>query len=155
MPEDVDRGPFVSFKFHVSIEVNALGELPMPLCSAAFAECTGIEATLETRTLREGGNNAVQFVLPAQMSYGQVSLKRGMTETLDLWRWFQMVAQQGRHTARAQVQVKVCNADDTPGVTFVLFDCLPVKIKAPTLAARDGGIAIEEMTMAYGSFIVA
>jgi phage tail-like protein len=152
--EDLAR-PFASFKFEVSVEVNSNGELPIPLCRAAFAECTGIEATLETKVLREGGNNGQQYVLPAQMTYGQVSLKRGMTETQDLWRWFQMVAQHGKYTARAQAQVRVRHADGSPGLTFVLFDCLPVKIKAPSLAARDGGIAIEEMTMAYNAFIVA
>jgi hypothetical protein len=35
---------------------------------------------------------------------------------------------------------------------FKLSRCLPVKIKAPALHARDGSIAVEEVQIAYESF---
>jgi hypothetical protein len=32
--------------------------------------------------------------------------------------------------------------------------CLPVKLKAPALNAREGGIAVEELQLAYERFTV-
>jgi hypothetical protein len=37
----------------------------------------------------------------------------------------------------------------TPQATFVLSRCLPVKLKAPALNARDGVVAVEELQIAY------
>jgi len=37
---------------------------------------------------------------------------------------------------------------------FKLTDCLPIKIKAPALNAKDGAVAIEEMQIAYSSFTI-
>jgi hypothetical protein len=42
----------------------------------------------------------------------------------------------------------------TNKVRFTLRDCLPIKIKAPALNAKDGILAIEEMQIAYNSFTV-
>jgi phage tail-like protein len=41
-----------------------------------------------------------------------------------------------------------------PVLTFEVFDCLPIKLKAPSLNAKDGQVAIEEMQVTYGSFNV-
>ena len=43
------------------------------------------------------------------------------------------------------------NGDGRNTVRFKLTDCLPLKIKAPALNAKDGTIAIEEMQIAYES----
>jgi hypothetical protein len=39
-------------------------------------------------------------------------------------------------------------------VRYRLFDCLPIKLKAAPLNAKDGLIAIEEMQLAYSHFTI-
>ena len=39
--------------------------------------------------------------------------------------------------------------DGRERVRFVLSRCLPVKVKAPPLNAKDGAVAIEELQIAY------
>jgi phage tail-like protein len=39
----------------------------------------------------------------------------------------------------------------TEQARFVLDRCLPVKVKAPALNAKDGIVAIEELQLAYES----
>ena len=148
---------FVAFQFEVAITVKGGDTHGMsnPLCSAAFAECSGLEATMDAKMLREGGNNYEQIFLPGAVSYGQLALKRGMTPNFDLWRWFNAVTRGGALGLRADIEVKVMHADGSPGVVFHLTDCLPVKLKAPALAAKDGALALEELTVAYGSFRIA
>jgi phage tail-like protein len=142
--------PFVAFNF--SVEIKLPGVSPL-VCRAAFAECDGLEMTMEVKTLREGGNNDRQYRLTGPMSFGQVTLKRGMTDTFDLWSW--MAVMQRQPALRADAEVVLFAADGkTERVRFVLSRCLPVKVKAPALNAKDGTIAIEELQLAYESLRV-
>jgi phage tail-like protein len=139
--------PFTAFNFRVELTLREGGQ---PLCAAAFAECNGLEMTLEAKTIREGGNNSRPIHLIGPVSYGQLTLKRGMTTTPDLWNWFDEVLQDGNHGLRASGEVVVLSSDrSTEQARFILSGCLPVKLKAPALNAKDGLIAIEEMQIAY------
>lgn len=135
-----------AFNFAVEIRVPALGA--GMLCEAAFAECDGLEMTHEVKTIRQGGDNARQIRLPGPVAYGQLSLKRGMARDFDLWRWFGAVRDDPR--VRAQVTVTILSADrGAARATFRLSDCLPLKVKAPALNAREGLVAVEEFQLAY------
>jgi phage tail-like protein len=147
--EAVPNYPFTAFKFAVEIKVDGMDG---PLYAGAFAECDGLEMTMEVKSIREGGNNGEQIRLPGPLSYGQLTLKRGMTANFDLWDWFSQLLQPGKATMRAHAEVVVFAPDGvTERVRFLLNRCLPVKLKAPPLNAKDGVVAIEEMQLAYES----
>ena len=84
--------PFTAFNFAVEIEVDGVSP---KVCNASFAECDGLDMTMEVKTIREGGNNGRQIRLTGPVSYGQLTLKRGMTETFDLWDWFSAMLKPG------------------------------------------------------------
>ena len=135
--------PFTAFNFAVEIAVPGL---PNQVCNAAFAECDGLEMTMEVKTIREGGNNGEQIRLTGPLSYGQLSLKRGMTPNFDLWDWVAAILAPGGAGLRADAEVVVFAADGvTERVRFLLKRCLPVKLKAPSLNAKDGAVAIERV----------
>ena len=124
----------------------------MQICDASFSECDGLEMTMEVKTIREGGNNGTQIRLTGPTNYGQLTLKRGMTSSFDLWNWFS--AMQQRPWLRSNATIVMLDADrsnDKENVHFVLRRCLPIKIKAPALNAKDGTIAVEEFQLAYES----
>jgi phage tail-like protein len=137
--------PFTAFAFAVEIDIPGISP---KACSAAFAECDGLEMTMDVKTIREGGNNTQQIRLTGPVSYGSVTLKRGMTGNFDLWRWFRAIQREPRTRATATV---VLYAPDrvTVNAEFVLSRCLPVKLKSPPLNAKDGLVAIEELQIAY------
>ncbi len=145
--------PFTAFNFSVEINVPFLGP---NLCSAAFSDCDGLEMTMDVKTIREGGNNTQQIRMLGAVNYGQLTLKRGMTSSFDLWDWFDAQQhanpQQLRRDMRADIDVVVFAADhSTELVRFVLKKCLLTKLKAPVLSAKDGIVAIEEMQISYES----
>ena len=147
MPDDrsLRVTPWPAFNFRVEI-VRDDGS--SPLARAAFSECDGLEMTQEVKTLREGGNPLRVHRLAGAPGCGQLTLKRGVTEGADLWRWFSDSLRQP--ALRAGVTVIALQADGrTPWARFVLDRCLPVKLKAPALNARDGAIAVEELQLAY------
>ena len=137
--------PFTTFNFSVEINRGTDGE---PLVNAAFSDCDGLEMSMEVKTIREGGGNDRQIRLNGPVSYGQLTLKRGMTKSFDLWKWFHDTVDEPR--LRADADVVLLAADGTTEqVRFRLERCLPVKLKAPALNAKDGQIAIEELQIAY------
>jgi phage tail-like protein len=148
--------PLSAFNFLVNVIIKDAKSLDLKqaLCDAEFAECDGLEMTMEPKTIREGGNNTQQIHLVGPVSYGNLTLKRGMTTTLDLWRWFTLATGNQKRSLRATTIVTMQNAKHEPQLKFTLLDCLPLKIKAPALNAKDGVVAIEEMQITYGSFSV-
>jgi phage tail-like protein len=151
MPED---RPYVAFRFEVRLVIDNPKTLRLtsPLCAASFAECDGLEMTMEPRVVREGGNNTEQVQLVGPVTYGSLRLKRGMTANLDLWKWFTGAAGEADRGTKASGEVLLLDSDGTPRVRFTLTGCLPVKLKAPAFNAKDGLLALEEMQINYGSF---
>jgi phage tail-like protein len=145
--------PFTAFNFSVEINVPFLGPT---LCNAAFAECDGLDMTMDVKSIREGGNNTRQIRLVGAVNYGQLTLKRGMTNNFDLWDWFD-AQQHGspaqlRSDLRGDVDVVMLAADHKKElVRFILKKCLLTKLKAPALNAKDGMVAVEEMQITYES----
>ena len=139
--------PFTAFNFAVEIRVEGVAE---QICDAAFSECDGLEMTMDVKTIREGGNNGRQIRLTGPLNFGQLTLKRGMTATFDLWQWFDLML--ARPETRADAEVIVFATDGkTERARFLLSRCMPVKLKAPPLNAKDGLVAVEEFQLAYES----
>ena len=137
--------PFTTFNFAVAITRDGASDA---LCDAAFSECDGLEMTMEVKTIREGGNNTQQPRFAGPVAYGQLTLKRGMTASFHLWTWF--TDSLANPALRASAQVVLLASDgSTERARFQLSRCVPVKIKAPALNAKDGTIAIEELQIAY------
>ena len=141
--------PYTAFRFQVELSLDQ----PVPginglVCRGAFSECDGLEMTMEPKTVREGGNNQEQPHLMGPISYGQLTLKRGITVNRDLWNWFAAAGQAGRRST-ANGKVVIADATGNPSITFVLENCLPVKLRGPSLNGKDGQIAIEEMQLVY------
>ena len=143
--------PFTTFNFRIEL---VYGEKGTAVCGGEFAECDGLEMTLEPKTIREGGNNSRPIHLAGPVSYGQLSLKRGMTTDFGLWDWFDAVQHTNGHGLRASGEIAIQSALNNPEarsdlVVFELTGCLPMKLKAPGLNAKDGLVAVEEMQVAY------
>ena len=137
--------PFIAFNF--SVEIHRDGDSG-PLVGASFSECDGLEMTMDVKTIREGGNPGQAIRLSGNVSYANLTLKRGMTEDFGLWTWFRDSVENPRLRADAEV---VMLAPDGAGerARFQLSRCIPTKLKAPALSATGSGIAVEELQIAY------
>lgn len=148
---DDGAAPLHVFRFHVRFARDGLmpgGKDPVPLCSGAFAECSGLEASMEPKQIRGGGANfgAAQRVGP--VSFSTVVLKRGMTSTRDLWTWFSLVSAQA-HAVRLSVEVEVQDSAGRAVLTWRLARALPTRFKAADLNARGSEIGVEELHLVH------
>ena len=140
--------PFSAFNFGVEIYPDGASA---PLCKASFAECDGLEVTYDVKAIKEGGLNDRVIRVPGQAAYSNLTLKRGMTDSFDLWQWAKDTVANPALRANAEV-VLFANDGTTEQARFQLHRCLPVKFKGPTLNAKDGAIAIEEFALSYEKF---
>ncbi|MGA2828837.1 MAG: phage tail protein [Streptosporangiaceae bacterium] len=145
--------PFTAFRFEVVLDLeNPVAGITSPLCDAAFAECEGLEMTMEPKTIESGGVNNRQIHLIGPVKFSQLTLKRGMTSNLQLWSWLALTAR--GTVAPASGTVTMWDTDSTPVIEFALQGCLPVRMRGPSLNAREGLVAVEELALVYETMSV-
>ena len=148
--------PFPLFRFHVEfakVDVSGLGGSDdVALCQGAFSECSGLEATMEPKTIKAGGANYGAFQRAGPVTFGTVILKRGITTSRDLWKWFSLVNEKAKSAFRLNVQIRVEAAGTNgPEAAFVvrLFRALPVKFKMGDMNAKATDVGIEELHLVH------
>jgi phage tail-like protein len=140
--------PLQVFRFHVRFKRVSEGSGPENICSGAFSECTGLEATMEPRVIKAGGRNYGAVQRAGAVSFATVVLKRGMTRTRDLFTWFQLLAG-GSYAYRLSAEIDMQSPDGDTVLTWGLDNCLPVKFKAADLNAKGTDVAVEELHIAH------
>jgi len=146
--------PLTTFRFEVVLDLDRpTAGLASPLCDAAFAECDGLEMTMQPKTLEVGGLNDRQVHLIGPVTHSQLTLKRGMTSNLQLWDWFARGTRPGS-VVTAHGEITLWAADGTPVLQFTVLKCLPSRLRAPGFNARDGLVAIEELALVYAQLTV-
>jgi phage tail-like protein len=155
-PENVPENrlyPLQVFRFQVDfsqVRLDGGGSAPpVPLCSGAFSDCSGLDATMEPKVIKEGGRNYGPAQRSGPVTFGTVILKRGMTTTRDLWKWFALVNRQYNYAYRLSVTITLRDASDHPQILFRLERALPVKFKAADLNAKGAEVGIEELHLAH------
>jgi phage tail-like protein len=143
--------PLIPFRFQVRFRQSGAGAAQgndIDMCQGAFAECTGLEATMEPKVIRSGGVNHGAFQRAGQVTHATVILKRGMTDNRHLWKWFAMVSG-GDCAARMDVDIDMLDGAGAKVMTWSLARCMPVKFKAADLNARATEVAVEELHLAH------
>lgn len=108
---------------------------------------------MEPKVIKVGGSNYGAVQRAGQVSFATVVLKRGMSETRDLWNWFQKVAA-GGYASRMQVEIEMRDQADQTVVRWLLRRALPVKFKAADLNAKGNEIGIEELHLAHEGLVL-
>lgn len=146
--------PFHVWRFEVEFSRVALDTgkaadgAEADLCRGAFAECTGLEATMEPKVIKEGGRNYGAAQRMGQITFATVVLKRGMTRNRDLWKWFWLVGQ-GAYAHRLNARVRMLDEAGEEVLVWQLEGAMPVKFKAADLNAKGSDVGIEELHIAH------
>lgn len=144
--------PVIGFRFQVDFKeqmlANATEGGEVLLCRGAFAECSGLEVTMEPKTIKEGGRNWGANQRMGQVSFSTVVLKRGLSSNGDLWTWFSLVGQ-GAYAQRLNVTITLFDQAGEGLYSWTLLKAMPIKFKAPDLIASNSEVAIEELHLVH------
>lgn len=152
MADDNQLFPLHVFRFQVDFQEDPLtpngSTSPVTLCSGAFSECTGLEATMEPKVIKEGGRNYGPAQRAGAVTFATVILKRGMTTTRHLWQWFELVSN-GAYAYRLAATVTLFDPAGHSVLRWQLEKALPIKFKAADFNAKGTDVGIEELHLAH------
>ncbi len=143
--------PIHNFRFTVDFSDDALcdgGGESVPLCHGAFSECSGLEATMEPKVIKEGGRNYGAAQRAGPVTFATVVFKRGMTTDRGLWQWFQLVSQ-GGYAHRLAATITMLDVAGNGVLQWRLVKAMPTKFKAADLNGKGSEIAIEELHVVH------
>ena len=137
--------PYAQFNFLVDL---GTGNTDGP--DAGFQECSEIGMSIGVIEYRNGNDKANSVrKLPGLAKAGNVTLKRGIIGSLELYKWIDQI-RNGDSGGHRNVLIQLQNEDHTQVVlTWKLFGAFPVKHAGGPLYARGTHVAIEELTLAY------
>ncbi len=119
----------------------------------ACKECSGLDSTTESIDYREGGENTTIHKLPGKTTFSEVTLKRGITDSDDLWEWRKMVVDgnegKGKKTMRRNVSIFLLNDKGEEILRWNLTDAWPSKWEGPSLDATANDVAFETLTLTH------
>ena len=137
--------PYTQFNFLVDL---GTGSTDGP--EAGFQECSGISMSVDVIEYRNGNekeNNPRKLTGLARV--GDVTLKRGIIGSLNLYNWINQI-RNGDQASFRNVVIQLQNEDHTAVVmTWKLLRARIVKHTSGPLNAKGTDVAIEELTPAY------
>lgn len=130
---------FPAYRFYVQIA---------GVTQAVFTEVSGLQIETEVTEYAEGGNNSFVHRLPGRTKVSNITLKRGMTASNELFTWYLDVIN-GKADQQRNISVIMY---DTAGneVTRWNFDkAYPVKWIGPQLNADSATTAVESFEVTH------
>lgn len=121
---------------------------------AGFRECSGLNATRNSGEYREGTDKSLgKRKIPGLLNYGNVTLKRGVTDNRELWEWHTRL--RNGETLRRNVSIILTNDLGEEKMRWNLSECWPTTWNAPELNATSDEVAIETLELIHEGVSVA
>ena len=139
------KDPAVSTWFGIEFQGQIAG---------AFRECTGLGSENEIVEEKASGPKGEQVMkkIPGRMKWGDITLKRGMTDDMDMWKWRQLVEEGKITDARKNGSIVMFDQKGTEIARWDLINAWPSKISGPSANAGNNEVAIEELTICHESY---
>jgi phage tail-like protein len=122
-----------------------------------FLEVSGLSVSVEPEKITEGGQNQYSHQRPSRMSWPNITLKRGVTQSNDLFDWFAKTSGDGYEGAGNVIEMLpaaitlISDAGDRLR-EWVVDRAFPVQWTGPTFAASSNEVATEELEIAHHGF---
>lgn len=117
--------------------------------SAAFSECSGLDVKIEKDTpYLEGGVNNQQRIFLKHATFGDITLKRGITGDTVFWEWIQQTLTAGE-LRRRNINILVFNQAGETVQSWKLIGAIPIGWKTPSLKADSNTVALEELVLTF------
>ena len=114
---------------------------------AGFQECSGLDTTQDAKEYREGTDPPTVRKIPGLVSYSNISLKRGITNNDELWRWRKNVMD--GTVDRRNVSIVLLDQQGSEKIRWNLTHCWPTTWSAPEMNATTDDIAIENLEFVH------
>jgi|PlaIllAssembly_1097288.scaffolds.fasta_scaffold582431_2 phage tail-like protein len=145
MPSAIDTAredPLVGFHFALDVQGVITGY---------FTEVSGIGSESEIAEQKVVSEKGIQIVLkiPGRLKWGDITLKRGLTSNMDLWKWRQMVEEGKVKEARKNGSITMFDQSLKAVAQWDFKNAWPSKISGPAPKSDSNELQVEEITIVH------
>ncbi|MHC1599762.1 MAG: phage tail protein [Candidatus Methanospirareceae archaeon] len=135
------KDPYRQFRFLLEID---------GIVQAGFSEVTIPDTTSDVVEYREGNELTTVRKLPGLTKYGNVTLKWGITDSLELYENWRKPVEDGKMAdARKNVAIILMDEEGSPAARWEFVEAWPSKYDAPDLNAKGTDVAVETLEVVH------
>lgn len=138
MPTGNRVDPYRGFNFLVELD---------GITRAGFRECSGLDTSTDLVEYREGADPTHKRKLTGLSTFSNITLKWGITDSDELWRWRQTVVD-GR-AERKNGSIILLDEAGNEKVRWNFLNAWPAKWTGPTFNATETAVAVETLELAH------
>jgi phage tail-like protein len=131
--------PYRGFKFKVQID---------GITKAGFREVSGLDAGTDAVDYREGDGTTMRKLAGLQ-KFSNLTLKRGITQDQDLWKWRSMIMDGKIKDSRKNGQIILLDDEGNEAAEWTFTDGWPTKWTGPTFNATANEVAIDTLEITH------
>ena len=120
----------------------------------AFREVTNLgseNAVVEDKSRGPDGKYIIRKI-PGTLKWNDITLKQGITDNMDMWKWRKLVEEGKVNDARANGSIVMYDTAGQAVARWNLVNCWPSKLSGPAGKADGNEIAVQEMTLAHEGY---
>ncbi len=130
--------PYINFNFLIELD---------SITRARFQECSGFDSTIDVIEHREGGENTALRKLLGMTKYSNISLKWGMTDSMELYKWHRQAVL--GNIERKDGSIIILDRKGEEVARWNFFQAWPTKYDGPDLNAEGNDVSIEMVELAH------
>ena len=127
-------------KFRYRVEIDGLD-------AGGFSEVTGFDASIDVMEYREGDMVQTPYKIPGLKKYGNITLKKGLTDSLVMYEW--LITGVDGPVDRKTITITSLDESEQPVASWQIINAWPVKYTAPDFNATSSEVAIETVEIAH------
>jgi len=130
--------------FHFAVDVQGV-------IKGFFTECSGLGSeheVIEHKVVNETGQEVV-LKIPGRLKWDNITLKRGITSSMDIWDWRKEVTDGNVDSARRDGSIVMYDQTLNEVARWNFERAWPLKVSGPQPKSDSNEIGIEELTLAH------
>jgi phage tail-like protein len=139
----VREDPFVVSHFYLKVD----GKIEQMV----FREVSGIGSISEAVSYKASGENdfhTIQMV-PGRLQWQEVVCRRGITSSMDAWKWRKEVEEGKVEGARANASIVMVDQTGAEKARWNFIRCWPTGITGPALNSSQNEVGVEELKFVH------
>lgn len=132
--------PYRNYRFRVVIDGIQI---------ASFSDASVPDISVDTVGYREGTDAPYERKLSGLVKYGNISLKKGLTDSLDLYNWHQQVVQKGAAGARKNLSLILIDEAGDDKAQWDVVEAWPIKYDPSDFSAKGNDVMVETLELVH------